>query len=121
MYYTSQGTPVARAKPGDMHDYRFWFDRGLAKWCITPANDQTGVRMLVVDRLQLCEVDAQSSINGTMIAAAELIADGKTLRLGDNCYCATAYSATLRLLRVYDQVVAMPVIGAVGAACNAPR
>ncbi len=110
-YRTRQGQHVPRAKPGEMRPYKFWFDQNLLKWCIQP--DGIPGQMLMVEELKLCEIDAQN--NGRfMHCLAELLADGSTLRLPDASGVATAKRATLRLLRIYDQMVHMPVVGTAG-------
>ena len=74
--HTQQGQPIPRSRPSDAHAYRFWFDRGLAKWCISPA-EGTSLQVLMVDELRLCEVDVQCHSNGTATCTAELLADGR--------------------------------------------
>ncbi len=111
-FRTRQGQHVPRAKPGDMRKYKFWFDHNLGKWCVEP--DGIPGQMLIVDELKLCEIDAQN--NGRVFhCLAELLADGSTLRLPDASGVATCRRATLRLFRIYDQMVHVPVVAEAGS------
>jgi hypothetical protein len=90
-----------------MRPYKFWFDTNLGKWLITPDGPAGGI--LQVDNLRLCEVDIET--NGrVMHCTAELLADGSTLRLPDKSGVMKSKRAVLRLLRIYDQMVHIPVV-----------
>ena len=108
--HTRQGQPVPRAKPADMRDYRFYFNSNVGKWCIEPAAGG-GTEVLMCDELNWNELDVQGHPDGTMSCTAELIADGHTLRLDPGGHAAVCKRATLRLLRVYDQMIHIPVVG----------
>lgn len=111
-HYDRQGIPVPRAKPGDWRSYEFWFDTNLAVWCIAPADGPGGI--VHADKLEWLEIDATS--NGRkMLCQAELIVDGRTLQLDNATQVVSTRTAKLRVLRVYDQVVHMPVVAKMGA------
>ena len=93
-----------------MHPYRYWFDRNLSKWCIAPADDKSGTKCLVVDELKTCELDSLHHPDGTITCRAELLADGSTMRFDTNGTMGSCRHATLRLLRIYDTQVVVPVM-----------
>ncbi len=109
-FRTKQGQVVPRAKPGDMFDYRYRFDHNEAVWVI----ELVGASKTVTTKhLITCELDSESSSDGWMYCKAEFLTNGATCKPTqtrlhvDRCM--------LRLLRVYDQVVQMPLIEGVGS------
>lgn len=114
-FRTRQGLHVPRARPSDMRPYKFWFDTNLLKWHVAPDGMPGGI--LQVDELRLCEVDVET--NGrVMHCKAELLADGATLRLPDKSGVTTSKRAVLRLLRIYDQMVNIPVVARARGVAN---
>ena len=116
---TKQGQHVPRAKPGDMRPYRFWFNRDIRKWCVSPA-EGAETQVIMADEFQTCELDAVGHPDGTFTCLAELMTDGATTRFSGTGHAATCRKITLRLLREYDQVVHVPVTGRAGARAISP-
>jgi len=99
-HHTRAGSAVPRAKVDECVDWKFWYDQNTSMWCIQRRDNVGGVCM--VPTLRLEELDIQSD-GRFLVCRAELLVDGRTMKQSPTAV--TSKHATLRMLRVYDQVL----------------
>ena len=116
---TKQGQVVPRAKPADMRPYRFGFNTTHGKWWVSLA-EGSDTQMILCDELQTCELDTVCHPDGTQTCLAEMLADGATMRFDAAGHAGSCRKITLRLLRIFDQSVLVPVTGAARAISKDP-
>ena len=97
-----------RVNHGCMLEWCVAFDGGSGRWATWR---QTDDRILVMTEALSLECHAVA-MNGTFFCEAEMLMDGRTNKTEA---VSRARSVTLRTLVVFDQVVQLPVLAAMGA------